>query len=276
MPESISYNNALIQGFVGAAGAVPGTVLSFPFDSIKIRQQTTPGLSLFSASNTQAAWGFHKGMGHAVNQKVMTRFPMFLVSAIAVEKAEAFMSEKRAAFFGSAVSGYATGSIASIAEWNKVQNSRGGGGGERGGLLARSIRAHGLFLGIQKAIKRAHFCGMRNGCFDSIFFGTKHILTSRGYSDGTAYASAASVAVVGDFAMDVIAKRLMAVPPEDDLSKYKQGMFRETFKAVAKEGVGIFRGVVAKTGEFAISYFITGLCAATVMEKTRTLLNKYQ
>mmetsp|Transcript_16108 Transcript_16108/g.32851 ORF Transcript_16108/g.32851 Transcript_16108/m.32851 type:complete len:282 (-) Transcript_16108:35-880(-) len=270
MPQTTStplgYQGALSAGVVGAVGAIPGTVLSFPLDAIKIRQQTKAVPFFAAARSISSGVGFSSGLGHAVTQKVVTRFPMFLVSAVAVDKAEVYMSADRAAYAGSAASGYVTGSLASAAEWNKVQksvgakSSRSGGGG----VVQRSLRAHGLVVGAQHAWKRAHFCGLRNGLFDSVFFGSKRALSSRGCSDSVSYGLAASFAVVADYAFDVVTKRLLALPPEDPLGR--SGILRAAYRVVSEEGLGVFRGLGAKTGEFAVSYAVTGACAATVIK----------
>ena len=193
MPQPTStplgYQAAILSGLVGAVGAVPGTVMSFPLDAIKIRQQTCPVGFVAAASSISSGVGFHSGLGHAVLQKVVTRFPMFLVSAVAVDRAEGLLSEDKAAWCGSAVSGYVTGSLASAAEWNKVQRSV---GVKRGGsVVLRSLKAHGPVQGARYALKRGHFCGVRNGLFDSVFFGSKRALSSRGYSDSISYGLAA-------------------------------------------------------------------------------------
>ena len=70
---------------------------------------------------------------------------------------------------------------------------------------------------------------------------------------------------MADYAFDVVAKRLLVVPPEKDASG-QLGILRETYKVISEEGLGVFRGLGAKTCEFAVSYAVTGACAATVMK----------
>lgn len=194
---------------------------------------------------------------------------MFLVSSVSVSYAENYVSPLQAAFLGSSISGYVTGSIASISEYSKVLKST---GQTNHNISSRAIKTHGKFKGIQYLLKRSHFCGTRNACFDSIFFSTKYYLTSQGYSNAVSYAFAAGFAVIGDYSFDVVTKRILALPPETGID-YLNGIIWETLLTFQKEGRGIFKGLGMKSGEFAVSYAITGMCAGGVMKLCEGLID---
>ena len=110
----MDVQSCLKQGAVGAAGAVPGTVLAHPFDVLKIRMQTGSAVSLVGAARTVVrdggAQGFYRGLTAGVQQKVLTRGPMFLASEAATQCFEARFGLQRtpAVFLGSVCSGYGT------------------------------------------------------------------------------------------------------------------------------------------------------------------------
>ena len=47
------------------------------------------------------------------------------------------------------------------------------------GLVSEALARGGRSRGLLNVGKRIHACGLRNGVFDSTFFGTKHLLTAR-------------------------------------------------------------------------------------------------
>eukprot|EP01043_Picozoa_sp_COSAG02_P019327 COSAG02_NODE_926_length_15856_cov_13.975566_5_plen_280_part_00 len=271
----------LRRGAIGAVGAVPGTMLAHPFDVLKIRMQTDPvsNRSLPAASRSVYAAhgmrGFYRGLAAGVQQKVLTRGPMFLASEACTQVCELTMGMNRtpAVFCGSLGSGYLTGSLAALAEWRKVLASSPAGGQwqRRGGsleLLRAAVAAHQL----RSAVQRIHNAGCRNALFDVTFFGVSHLLmqqldgqdtTVRMLGPGGCYALAATAAVVSDYAVDVSTKRSMALPPLQAVRTLRSSVVR----LVRKDGLGLFAGLSPKSLEFATSYFVTGATSMYVLAK---------
>jgi len=305
----IDYTKCLEAGCIGGVGAIPGTLAAQGFDVVKIRQQLT-GDSLHRAiigiynggggngrcGSSRAVhpslFNFFAGSIPAVKQKMVTRTPMFLVSAASVQMFETRLGfdPTSAAFVGSAVSGYATGFLASPWEWQKVLVSQRVASSATGkglvGLFHQVNVHHGLAGGLSCLCRRFHAAGIRNAIFDSTFFGTKHIIeewaksshemthnhsgsgrnavlcTLASLGSGFAYGIAAICAVTVDYAFDVSVKRTYAVSPERKLPSL--GVFRHVIHITTKEGLKIFRGLPIKAVEFAISYAITGLLSPHV------------
>ena len=170
------------RGAIGAIGAVPGTTLAHPFDVLKIRMQTSPA----SASSLPAAIrgvvhgphgyaGLYRGLGAGVQQKVLTRGPMFLASEACTQLCQVQLGLDRtpAVFCGSLGSGYLTGSFAALAEWRKVLGS--GESGWKGGSVLRAAANAGQ---LRSACQRVHNAGCRNAAFDLTFFGVSHLQPS--------------------------------------------------------------------------------------------------
>eukprot|EP00566_Odontella_aurita_P018757 CAMPEP_0113535780 /NCGR_PEP_ID=MMETSP0015_2-20120614/5900_1 /TAXON_ID=2838 /ORGANISM="Odontella" /LENGTH=314 /DNA_ID=CAMNT_0000435081 /DNA_START=154 /DNA_END=1094 /DNA_ORIENTATION=+ /assembly_acc=CAM_ASM_000160 len=294
------YQKCAEAGAIGGIGAIPGTLAAHPADVVKVRQQVSSEPLLRAVSqvyqgrkgrseygrlgargSTPAAAAslrnFFSGSVPAVQQKVMTRTPMFLVSSVSVSLFESKLGFEAtsAAFVGSAISGYLTGFLASPWEWQKVLVSQNitSPARQKGmhGLVSEAIRAHGLSRGSIALGRRFHAAGVRNAIFDSTFFGCKHILEDRlskkypghPYLDsGCAYGAAALVAVMVDYAVDVTAKRLYANGPERNVPQV--GVLRSTVSNIISQGSTLFRGLGFKCVEFSLSYLITGLMAANV------------
>lgn len=291
-----SWLSCVEAGAIGGIGAIPGTLAAHPCDVVKVRQQLSSepllravghvysgvvrnayGASRTAVGGTVSLRNFFAGSVPAVQQKIMTRTPMFLVSSVSVSMFESKLSfdATSAAFVGSAVSGYLTGSLASPWEWQKVLISQNveSPARQRGlsGLLSEAIRAHGIAGGAVAVGRRFHAAGVRNAVFDSTFFGCKHIIEDQlgrkypghPYLDsGVAYGAAALIATIVDYAVDVSVKRLYASGPEQRVPQ--MGVLRSTVSTVAKQGTTVFRGLGFKCVEFGISYVITGLMAAHV------------
>lgn len=308
----IDYGKCLEAGCIGGIGAVPGTLAAQGFDVIKIKQQVT-GDSLRRAMNEIYNGGggngkrgrtarpsvsnFFAGSIPAVKQKIVTRTPMFLVSAWSVQLFETRLGfdPTSAAFVGSAVSGYITGFLASPFEWQKVMVSQrvaspaaGKGFAE---LIQQAKLKHGLTGGLACLWRRFHAAGIRNAIFDSAFFGTKHMIegwidsvremkhhddqrregigtcndalyTLASLGSSFAYGVAAICAVSVDYAFDVSVKRSYAIPPESKLPSL--GVFCHVIRITRKGGRRIFLGLPVKAVEFAVSYAITGLLSPHV------------
>lgn len=191
----IDYGKCLEAGCIGGIGAVPGTLAAQGFDVTKIRQQVT-GDSLRRAVNgiykngesgvgkrgRPSVSNFFAGSVPAVKQKIVTRTPMFLVSAWSVQIFESRLGfdPTSAAFVGSAVSGYITGFLASPFEWQKVLVSQRVASPAAGkgltGLMQQAKLNHGVTSGLTCLWRRFHAAGLRNAIFDSTFFGTKYLI----------------------------------------------------------------------------------------------------
>jgi hypothetical protein len=126
----IDWRDCAVNGAIGAVGAIPGTALAHPFDVVKIRQQIS-GNKFQAACVSIAREGkgpipyrnFVRGVSPAIQQKILTRAPMFFASSLSTKWCEAKLglAPMHAAFVGSAASGYATGAFASLFEWRKVR-----------------------------------------------------------------------------------------------------------------------------------------------------------
>jgi hypothetical protein len=265
----MDVQECLRRGAIGAVGAVPGTVLAHPFDVLKIRIQTNPasGRSLPAVARGISAAhgmrGFYRGLAAGVQQKVLTRGPMFLASEACTQVCELALGMNRtpAVFCGSLGSGYLTGSFAAVAEWRKVlASSEVGGSWQRCGGSVELVRAAATAHQLRSVVQRIHNAGCRNALFDVTFFGVSHLLMERQdiklgmLGPGGCYALAASSAVVTDYAVDVATKRSMAVPPLQAVPTLRSSVMQ----LIRKEGFGLFAGLSPKTMEFATSYFVTG------------------
>jgi hypothetical protein len=213
----------LKQGAIGALGAIPGTMLAHPFDVLKIRMQTggasALGLAYTSATASVGVRGLYQGLLGGLQQKVLTRGPMFLASEAGTQLCEVQLGLSRtpAVFLGSLGSGYVTGSLAALAEWRKVLGATASAGAQQKAHGPRVLLQQASNAGQLRSVgRRLHGAGVRNAIFDGVFFGTSSTLRQwPGFSDSPAvcYASAASAAVVLDYAVDVSVKRNMAVGP---------------------------------------------------------------
>ena len=317
----IDYGKCLEAGCIGGIGAVPGTLAAQGFDVIKIKQQVT-GDSLRRAVNgiyngesgvgkrgRPSVSNFFAGSIPAVKQKIVTRTPMFLVSAWSVQIFETRLGfdPTSAAFVGSAVSGYITGFLASPFEWQKVLISQRVASPAAGnglvGLIQQAKLKHGVTGGLACLWRRFHAAGVRNAIFDGTFFGTKHIIEGwmqsvremkqhhhgrekrkdignkvlynlASFGSGLAYGVAAICAVTVDYAFDVSVKRTYAMPPEGKVPSL--GVSRHVVHITRKEGKKLFRGLPVKSIEFAVSYAITGLLSPSVSSVVEDCLKGWE
>jgi len=299
---TIDWQECFQKGCIGAFGAIPGTVAAHPLDLTKIRLQlstmtTTTTTTATSATSTPHS-SFHffraaaqqtwqnptAGLGSAVQQKVLTRGPMFLASAACTQliqdHAPTTWSRTVSVTAGSWVSGFLTGCIASPAEWAKVQQgimqqqqqqqSKQQQSALR--LVSSSIR-HGNTLSLLRRIRGA---GLRNGIFDATFFGTEHSLQQLGgtgtgttgwpQSQSVRFALAAVAAVIVDYPVDAAVKRSMAVGSHQVVA---YGPLQATYRFVVHDCqlslTRVYRGLSCKGLEFAVSYFCTGAVAPWVV-----------
>ena len=265
--EVIDLQECLHKGLVGAVGAIPGTVCAHPFDVVKIRMQTSAAKNPFwggirSAIRAVGQGGtfcrFFKGLSPAVQQKVITRAPMFLLAELCTQTVESLgLSRTQACFVGSFCSGFMTGSVAALPEYRKVLLSQCLQAGETSlGAILRSAARSGQSGSM---LIRMRSAGLRNAIFDSMFFGAQHSLSSH-LDSGPSYALAAALAVTLDYSFDVVVKRMMVVPPNQPLRPLTQ-TWLQLFRGHASflhACASVHAGLSAKAVEFSVSYFITG------------------
>lgn len=293
----IDRAECLRRGAVGALGAIPGTLAAHPFDIVKMRQQVT-GAPLRTAIGSVSEGGasrFYRGVGAGVAQKVLTRGPMFLASEVSTQAVQVLtgLSREYAIFVGSACSGYITGFCAAPAEWTKVQpwhhrilcwrqpeplmiiyqpltirhvslvtpssQVQRGASGSSAGVNA--------VLGARSRLARLHGAGTRNAVFDATFFATENMAQKSGLPPAMSYAMGAALAVVLDFPLDAAVKRSMAAGLDDvTAGGMSDGAWRATARLLVERRLTVFNGLCAKVAEFAISYAVTGQCAAVLTQ----------
>ncbi len=77
----IDYSQCFHAGAIGSLGAIPGTLAAHPFDALKIRVQAS-GDHVSKAIPFLLSNGIYSGLGAGIQQKIITRGPMFLFSTI--------------------------------------------------------------------------------------------------------------------------------------------------------------------------------------------------
>ena len=284
----IDLQECLHKGLVGAVGAIPGTICAHPFDVVKIRMQTSKPSDPFrggiraavhAVASSQGrqrteskALQFFRGLPSALQQKVITRAPMFLLAELCTQSVQSLgLTRTQACFVGCFCSGFITGSAAALPEYRKV-------------LQSQRIRAEGIST-VRSVVRTAASCGrgkelvarmrsagLRNAIFDSVFFGAQHTLSSH-LSNGPSYALAAALAVTLDYSVDVVVKRMMVIPPQQPLRPLTQ-MWRQLFQghgSIFHACASVHAGLSAKAAEFAVSYFITGTVGVTVAASLQRL-----
>ena len=290
MSLEINLQECMHKGLVGAIGAIPGTVCAHPFDVVKIRMQTSrtsdpfcggirkaikavaAGLERPGTPGALQASQFFRGLAPAMQQKVITRAPMFLLAELCTQAYQtAGLSRTQACFVGCFCSGFITGSAAALPEYRKVLQSQCVCG--EGTSTVQAVMRAAVASGQTRSILiRMRSAGLRNAIFDSIFFGAQHTLSSH-LASGPSYACAAALAVTLDYSVDVVVKRMMVVPPQQALRPLMQSwlqLFRghaSVFHACAS----IHAGLSAKAVEFSVSYFITGTVGVSVAASLQQL-----
>lgn len=276
-PTAIDVGQCLKKGLVGTLGIVPGTIAAHPFDVIKIRMQTAGDpfkLAMQSIAKGRGMTAFYRGLGSAIQQKMITCGPMFLVSETCTQGMQlSGMTRGQACFAGSAVSGYITGSVAAIAEYRKVLVSQNvpcaHGGSWSYAVILRHSGTHGLHI-----FRRLNGAGIRNGIFDSTFFGCQHLYQQKGMTPGASYGLAAATAVLMGYSLDIAVKKQMVVPPE----KVPRGMLAIIHDLY--QGPSLWRallrahnGMSPKIVEFTINYSTIGLSSVYIVYMLNTLVS---
>eukprot|EP00747_Dinoflagellata_sp_TGD_P202060 gnl/TRDRNA2_/TRDRNA2_75549_c0_seq1.p1 gnl/TRDRNA2_/TRDRNA2_75549_c0~~gnl/TRDRNA2_/TRDRNA2_75549_c0_seq1.p1 ORF type:complete len:382 (-),score=59.88 gnl/TRDRNA2_/TRDRNA2_75549_c0_seq1:81-1103(-) len=243
--SSVDVAVCVQKGLVGALGAIPGTLISYPMDVVKIRMQTTEAgscltairqIALASSSSAHAGLqysvpgNFYRGLTPAIEMRFMARGPMFLLSELFTELVQGHTSLEGSAarFVGSVGSGYFVGLFAGIAEYRKKLLSQ-------QAVPIRDARWSALWrtasaAGQRKAfIRRLHAAGVCNMVYDTSFFTMQSHLQLRGVSVPTSYGAAASIACVLCYPLDTAVARMLVVPPAKSvplLTEVVAGLFR--------------------------------------------------
>jgi len=280
----------LRMGAIGGLGAIPGTLCAHPCDVVKINMQIGGSSSYPNAFKTimgtigkngkpMGVLGFYRGLTPAIEQRMVARGPMFLISELytqVVEKTTG-IAGTGARFVGSVGSGYTTGFLAGLAEYRKKMLSQSiiTAKEARWGNIIRTATKSG---NTNSLFRRLHAAGACSAVYDSTFFSTQHHLaTERNFSPPVSYGSAAAAAVTVAFLFDTTVARMMVVAPSKPVKTFSQHVKELVWNGAPKvEGqnpivrclrgarVG-FRGLPARIVEFAISYSVTGFVSIYVV-----------
>lgn len=256
--QGLDYSSCLRRGAVGAIGSLPGTMLSHPFDVIKIRCQVS-GDKLSHAMkhiSCRGVCGFYRGFIPAIEQRLITRGPMFLVSELYTQLVITYGGFERtsAIFIGSVGSGFTTGGLASMAEYRKKLLSQ-------NAVSAKDARWDKLFLAakhsgnLSSLWRRARGAGTCSAVYDGTFFGVENLLSQQmGFQPWLSFSIGASCAVLNAFAFDAAIAQMMVIPPNQECKPLLR-----TVKELLGSGVQrTYRGLTARVMEFAGNYAVVG------------------
>jgi hypothetical protein len=279
MPLDIDYSACLQKGLIGGIGAIPGTVGSHPFDVLKIRMQTRgdrlrdAARVIYHHNQSPSMRNFYRGFFPAIEQRLLTRGPMFLVSELYTQAVHqnTGWDITTSTFVGSCGSGFTTGALAGIAEYRKKLLSQAVVSKEEAqwGNIIKAAKKHGLLSHLGRRLFTAGCC---SATYDSFFFGTQvYLKTQHDFNPAMSYGCAAVAATCAAFAFDSVVARMMVIPPKE-----KCPAFSETFRALfaPKEGLANtvpwrvvrgYRGLSARGCEFFINYSITGAASVYVI-----------
>ena len=215
--------------------------------------------------------GFYRGLVPAIEQRIVARGPMFLVSELFTQGVEnnTSLTGTSARWTGSIASGYVVGVLAGLAEYRKKLLSQSiiTAKEARWGSLVRSAMHAGEGMSL---VKRLNAAGMCAAVYDSTFFGVQDYLSvSENWSAPTSFGAAAVAATCAAFSLDTGVARMMIVAP----MKQVQGLLA-VVKGIATEDGGwsargllrLYRGLPARSVEFAISYVVTGAVSVYVVK----------
>jgi len=255
----IDYSSCLRRGAVGACGSLPGTVLSHPFDVIKIRCQVSGDKFSHGIKHVHSqggVGGFYRGFLPAIEQRIITRGPMFLVSELYTQIVMKYggLDRTKAIFIGSVGSGFTTGSLASLAEYRKKLLSQGAvkPSEARWDRLIMSAKQSGNLSSIWR---RARGAGTCSAVYDGTFFGVEHLLSAHaGLSPTFSFSIAAATAVMNAFAFDAAVAQMMVIPPNQPCL----GILATTKKLLSGGVLRTYRGLTARSLEFSCNYAVVG------------------
>lgn len=285
MPLDIDYQACLLKGLIGGIGAIPGTCGSHPFDVLKIRMQVK-GDKLGDAikviqGNPVRYSNFYRGFFPAIEQRLITRGPMFLVSELytQVVQQNTNLSKIQATYVGSCGSGFTTGFLAGIAEYRKKLLSQNMVTKEeaRWDNLIKIANKNGTMPFIFRRLLAAGCC---SATYDSVFFGTEVFLKNQyDLPSGASYGCAAVCAVVAAFAFDTTVARMMVVPPGEPCMSFTAtcgSIFQATpgYATLPLRVMKGYRGLSARSIEFFINYGITGMTSVYIIMGFNWMLGK--
>ena len=183
---SIDLTECLRRGAIGAFGAIPGTLAAHPFDVIKINQQVSGNAASAVLSSIGSVSRLYGGVQAGVAQKIATRGPMFLASELSTQTVQYSTGLNGAcALCGLGDERLCDRFLAASFEWAKVQ----------GGVRAVSSTT-GSTVNPSRRMLIRHGAGLRNGLFDSTFFGCEHLMRNElGMPAAVSYGAAAALAV---------------------------------------------------------------------------------
>ncbi|OLP85220.1 Mitochondrial carnitine carrier [Symbiodinium microadriaticum] len=253
--DHIDARASLKAGAIGALGSVPGTVCAHPLDVLKIRMQTTDKGTLLDAARgvhrEHGYRGFYKGLVPALEQRFLSRGPMFLVSEVSTQLVARHLrfGELGSRACGSVMSGYVVGFLQALSEYRKKLLSQyvvDAVGARFGHLISDAARAGQLRTGL---LRRMHAAAVCSSVFDGTFFCTRDALSAH-LNPPLAYGVAAATAVLVAYPADTAVARMLIVPPNQPISCMRHHIFLDA------RG---FRGLPARASEFFISYAVMGL-----------------
>merc|ERR1711907_450566 len=280
--EDLDVRELLRQGAIGALGAIPGTICAHPCDVIKIKMQITGAGSYKAAFSSITGSGvgfrgFYRGLVPAIEQRMVARGPMFLMSELFTQNVERYggLTGAKARFVGSVGSGYTVGFLAGLAEYRKKMLSQNVITAQeaRWGNIIKSAQSSGHSLSL---FRRLHAAGCCAAVFDSIFFSTQHVMAQNmGYSAPVSYGCAAAMAVCCGFLADTTVARMLVIPPNKPVIPFSQSFWNLIYHTADNTGSGVsralrgarvgFRGLPARVVEFSISYTVTGFVSIPVV-----------
>lgn len=279
MPLDIDYSACLLKGLIGGIGAIPGTCGSHPFDVLKIRMQTKgdklgdAARVIYNHNQNPTVKNFYRGFFPAIEQRMITRGPMFLVSELYTQAVQqnTGWSLTTSTFIGSCGSGFTTGALAGLAEYRKKMLSQSIVTKEEAqwGNIIRTAKKHGLLSHLGRRLFTAGCC---SATYDSFFFGTQvYLKTQHDFNPAMSYGCAAVGATCAAFAFDSVVARMMVIPPQE-----KCPPFRQVFVALFAPKEGMlntvpsrvfrgYRGLSARGCEFFVNYSIVGASSVYVI-----------
>ncbi|CAK9118485.1 unnamed protein product [Durusdinium trenchii] len=218
----LSHFAPIQQGAIGALGSLPGTVCAHPLDVVKIRSLDARShmatCSLLDAARgifrDRGVRGFYRGLLPALEQRFLSRGPMFLVSEVSTQVVAERVpcTELQARACGSALSGYVVGCLQGVSEYRKKLLSQGVVLASEAGWGNICSQAWGAGLLRKGLLRRMHAAALCCSVFDSTFFCTRDFLTTY-LAPPLAYGMAAATAVVVAYPLDTAVSRMLIVPP---------------------------------------------------------------
>eukprot|EP00931_Biecheleriopsis_adriatica_P124294 TRINITY_DN99422_c0_g1_i1.p1 TRINITY_DN99422_c0_g1~~TRINITY_DN99422_c0_g1_i1.p1 ORF type:complete len:266 (+),score=48.42 TRINITY_DN99422_c0_g1_i1:48-845(+) len=259
MGVNVDVGGCLQQGLIGAFGSVPGTLCAHPLDVLKIRLQTTTGISQWQAARLifekDGARGFYRGLLPGLEQRFIARGPMFLVSELCTQSLEHHtpLNNLEARGLGSCVSGYSVGFMQALPEYRKKLLSQGvlRPSEARWSRLWRTASSCGLLR--TGLFRRFHAAATCSAVFDATFFVTRDLMSKYAIAPPLAYGCAAILAVAVAYPSDTATARMLVKPPSEPIMKFRHYLSLDS---------RAFRGFSARGGEFFISFAVTGMVAS--------------